>query len=318
MLAGRAGLLAGLVMAEALILGAMVYAAGGLGGAHLGMMHLQRVEQSTMPHTLPAIDAGTQPAIVVDDPSSRVIITAASDGRVHVTDDWHIQGFVWGKQRELPPLKEERTADGLSVTRSRYAGGFASFGFEQEHTLIAAPPDARITVKEASGIELSGNRGSVNMHSQDGHIDVTDTRAPIDIRSDDGSLHLTNVETDRLTATTADGRIVAKNVSVSGTHPSATLHSDNGSVHFSGTLAPDGTYTMDSADGRIEVSLASADGIRISTRTQDGHIDVNNVRLHGSDDGAGAIILNPAADRGALELASQNGNITLIAPGAQH
>ena len=316
MLAGRAGLLAGLVMAEALILGAMVYAAGGLHGP-IGIMHLQQIEGSATARVLPAIDAGSAPEIVVDDPSSRVIITASSDGRVHMTDDWNVHGFTWGRQRTLPQLKAERSANGVTITRAAYAGGFAGFGSMQEHTLIALPPAARINVREASGIDLSGNQGSVTMHSQDGHIDLTDTRAPIDIRSDDGSLHLTNVTTNRLNATTADGRITAKNVTLSGDRPSATLHSDNGSVHFFGTLAPDGTYVMNSNDGRIEVSLASADGIRIAARTQDGRIEVNHVRMH-NDDGGDAVTLNSSATRGSLELASQNGSITLIAPGAQH
>ena len=92
----RTALVAMLLAVEVMLVGLMYFAlrgsAAGSAIASGGGFHSADMSAKAFP----AIAAGPAPHVLIDDPGSGVYVTASTDGLVHVQDETHVHGFVWG------------------------------------------------------------------------------------------------------------------------------------------------------------------------------------------------------------------------------
>jgi hypothetical protein len=276
----RTGIIAVLIAVELFVAGIIAVSAGGLktftamGDAH-GF--------SNMSYTLPAIDAGDRPHVVINDAGSSVVVTASSDGKVHVTDTRHIHG--WGSAPAR--VQVQKTADGVLIERPDTPGSTLVFGLEFGGTSVEIPPGATLEIRNASGADVSDLTGTIAVRSNDGHISATNVHsADLSLTSGDGHISLTDIDAGKLNAVTADGAIRVSNLRVR-----------NGVLHTS--------------DGSIHIGFADAGDVTVRARTGDGSIRMNGIRQDGSP-----VEYKFGNGSGTLDVATQDGSIRVNTNGA--
>jgi len=279
----RTGVIAVLIAAELFIAAVIIVSAGGLrtfsaaGSAH---------DISYSPYSLPAVDAGSHPHVVIDDADSRVTVTPSSDGQVHVTDAARMSGWGWGSKPQH--LQVRKTADGVTIERPATPGNTMIFGFQSSRTAVALPAGATIEILHSGGADLSDLTGTISVHSDDGHVTATNVRtANLTMNTADGHITLDNVNADTLDVTTMDGSIRASN-----------LRARNGKAH-----------TM---DGSITLAFADAGDITVRAHTLDGSIRINGMR----QDDSSPIEYKLGNGSGSLDVATQDGSIRVTTNGA--
>ena len=242
----RTGIIAVLIAAEVFIASIIVVSAGGLktfsaaGSAH---------DFSYAPYSLPAVEAGSRPHVVIDDPDSRVVVTASTDGQVHVTDATRIGGWGWGSRPQH--LQIRKTGDGVVIERPATPGRIVIFGFEMSRTEVALPADAALEITHSGGADVSDLTGTISVHSDDGHIMATNLRSgDVALTTADGRITLDNIDADKLAVSTQDGSIRA-----------SSLRVRNGSAHTS-----DGSISLAFADtGDLTLHARPATAVSVST-----------------------------------------------------
>lgn len=262
----RVGIVAVLLAAEVFIGGAILWAV--MGGHPAWASHAEAV--NTMSE-LTRIDAGQAPHVVVNDPSNRVVITASTDGLVHVTDHTHRIGWFWGTASQAP-LSVSRTPDGVRIVRGdgRPHVDIAFIGLDFERTEVAVPAESRLEIQRCGGASLSGIQA-----------------ADVKIACNDGSLHFEDVQSPAIDAVTNDGSIRASGLHVDG----GLLKTGGGSIHVAlatpnllvhaqtgdGSIRINGErLAKDSDSGSAEYKIGTGAG-SLQVSTQDGsiHIDTN-------------------------------------------
>ena len=282
----RTGIIAVLIAAEVFIAGVIVASAGGLktftavGNAR---------DFSYAPYSLPAVDAGSHPHVVIDDADSRVVVTPSTDGMVHVTDATRVGGWGWGWGSRPQHVQVRKTADGVVIERPASQGRFILFGFEYSRTEVTLPAGATIEIAHSGGADLSDLTGTISVHSDDGHISATNLRSgDVALTTADGSIRLDNIDADKLAVSTADGSIRA-----------SSLRVRNGTAH--------------TGDGSITLAFADAGNLALHASTGDGSIRVNGARQGDSSSPLDYKLGNGA---GSLDVSTQDGSIRVTTNGA--
>lgn len=276
----RTGIIAVLIAVELFVASIIVVSAGGLKtfsaiGDARGF--------ANMSYSLPAVDAGSSPHVVIDDADSRVVVTASTDGKVHVTDTKHVHG--WGSAP--PRVRLQRTADGVVIERPAAPGSNMIFGLEFGGTSVEIPAGATLEIRNASGADVSDLTGTVAVRSSDGHISATNVHsADLSLTTGDGHISLTDVDADKLNAVTSDGSIRVSNLRVR-----------NGVLHTS--------------DGSIHIGFAGAGDVTVRARTGDGSIRMNGIR---QDESPAEYTFGNGS--GTLDVATQDGSIRVNTNGA--
>lgn len=281
----RTGIVAVLLAAELFIGAAIVWT---VTGGHMSWAQaagLHRVSEQGK--TFAPIDAGNAPHVVIDDPASRVIVTPATDGKVHVTDNSRTVGLVWGDGIQVP-LAVSRTAEGVSIRRGDGGPRVAIFGFNYRRTEVALPPGATLEIRRCGGADLTGLTGAVDVHCVDGSISLSGVHAgTLKIASDDGSLHLDDVSAPSIDAVTNDGSIRANRLAVEGGR-------------------------LQSADGSIHLAL-SGGNLTVHAHTGDGSIRVDGRRVAND---SGVADYEVGTGGGSLQVSTQDGSIHISTNGA--
>jgi hypothetical protein len=279
----RTGIIAVLIAAELFIAAVIVVSAGGLktfvaaGNGH---------DFNYAPYSLPAVDAGSHPHVVIDDADSRVAVTPSTDGQVHITDATRLGGWGWGSRPQH--LQVRKTADGVVIERPAVSGRVMIFGFETSRTEVAVPADATIEITHSGGADLSDLTGTISAHSDDGHITAANLRSgDLTLTTADGHITLDNVDADTFNVTTADGSIRA-----------SSLRVRNGTAH--------------TADGSITLAFADAGNLTVHARTADGSIRINGMR----QDDSSPTDYKLGNGAGSLDVATQDGSIRVTTNGA--
>jgi len=278
----RTGIIAVLIAAEVFIASVIVVSAGGLKTfSDVG----NAGDFNYTPYSLPAVDAGSQPHVVIDDTDSRVVVTPSTDGKVHVTDATRIAGWGWGSRPQHVQIR--KTADGVAIERPATPGRVIIFGFESSHTEVAVPAGATLEITHSEGADLSDLTGTISVRSDDGHITVTNVRTgDLTLSTADGRITLDNVDADKLSVATSDGSIHA-----------SSLRVRNGTAH--------------TADGSITLAFADGANLTVHARTLDGSIRINGMRQ--SDSPLDYTLGNGS---GSLDLLTQEGSIRVTSNGA--
>jgi hypothetical protein len=255
----------------------------------------------------------------------------------------------------IPKLQATRTADGVSIERAEYDDHFMglTIGDSDQVIEVDVPAGTHLEIVKSSGADVSGLTGGVKVSSQDGHITLAALQGTVDVHSADGYIEASNLHGDTITLASADGhvkasgvrcdtltlqsndgnvsaqdvaaqtftarsndgRIEAANLSITGSQPAATLHSDDGSVHVAGRFAANGTYEVSSGDGRVELTLPRGSDLTVNASTADGGIYVDG--NSGSSDGdSHQQTIKLGSGSGAMRVSSGDGSIHLTTNGA--
>jgi hypothetical protein len=279
----RTGIIAVLIAAEVFIASVIVVSAGGL--KTFSAVGSGR-DFNYAPYSLPAVDAGSHPHVVIDDADSRVVVTPSTDGKVHITDATRLGGWGWGSRPQH--LQVRKTADGVVIERPAISGRVMIFGFETSRTEVALPADATVEITHSGGADVSDLTGTISVHSDDGHITATNLRSgDLTLNTADGRIVLDNIDADNLNVSTSDGSIRA-----------SSLRVRKGTAH--------------TGDGSITLAFADTGDLTLHARTGDGSISVNGARQSDSS----PLDYRLGNGGGSLDVSTQDGSIRVTTNGA--
>jgi len=292
-----------LVAAEVLIVGMAIYSLGSGGAAFATGVH----QVDFTPRSIEPVAAGATPHVVIDDTASRVRVGASSDQLVHVRDFTQIRGAVFSSA-PYPQLTVARTADGLRVERPPTGNlSIHIFGMSDQLIEVDVPTGSRLEIVRCAGADIDGITGGVSVHSVDGHVKLADLQGSVDARSDDGYLEATNVRGNRLALASMDGHLTLRDVAV--TSLDATTR--DGRIEAK-TLSVSDDATLQTDDGSIRLELAPKADLSIDASTRDGKIVVDG---NSADDDAAQRTIRVGAGTGRMKLATGDGSIHIFTNG---
>lgn len=266
----RTGIIAVLLAAEVFIGGAILWVVMGGHPAWPASVSAENVNQmAEQTH----IDAGQAPHVLVSDPSNRVVVTASTDGLVHVTDHTHRFGWFWGSAASAP-LRVSRSSDGVDIVRGdEQAHGIAFIGIDFQQTEVAVPPHSRLEIAQCGGASVHGVQASdVKVACDDGSLRFTDVQTPqIDAVTKDGSIRASGLAVTAGRLATGDGSI---RVALASANLTVQAQTGDGSIRFNGTR-----LDKNSDSGSAQYQVGSGGG-PLQVTTQDGsiHIDTNGAQ----------------------------------------
>ena len=308
----RTGIVAMLLAAEVLVVGIGALAlSGSLHGlsAQAAGLHSEQF----VPEPIAALNAGSSPRVQISDPDSRVIVTASSDGRIHVTDLTSVSGVVWGSVH-LAQARLARIPAGVRIERAPEKNGMAfSFGDITQRIEVAVPPGSNLEIEQCSGASVASLTGAVRVRSQDGRISVSDLNGNLDALSNDGSVEARNVHASRIALQSLDGQVRMDDVSASrllATTRDGSIRADG--LVLSGTGA---TGRIRTDDGSVRLHFLDAGNANVHAQTADGRIVIDGQATRSDGDGADTRAVLGSAG-GKLDVFSQDGTITMTTNGA--
>lgn len=259
----RTGIVAVLLAAEVFIGGAILWAvSGGRMTARAQGMDVNRMSEQAR------LDAGASPHVLIDDPDTRVVVTASTDGKVHVTDHAHRMGWSLGPPADAR-LSVERTSDGVAIRRASTPGSVSFFGFDFQRTEVAVPPNSSLDIPHCGGASISGVQAAdVKIACAGGSLHFDDVQSPaIDAVTNDGSIRANKLRVGGGRLQSADGSI---RLALAGANLTVHAQTADGSIRMNGArIAGDGdsgatTYQFGTGGGSLQVS------------TQDGSIHITS------------------------------------------
>jgi len=183
-----------------------------------------------------------------------------SDANIHVTT-WHqksIEATVVSEHYKIGPgglqIEEHQAGDTVEI-RVRFPHNFSTFS-------ISHRVDINIQMPRS---------GSVNLHTGDGKIELSDFSGDMDLGSGDGAEEIHRVE-GRLHANTGDGHI-----NVDGKFDA--LHLKTGDGRIDARVSPGSTLAEEwmllTGDGSVNLQIPENLSADLYLHTGDGHIDVS-------------------------------------------
>lgn len=155
-----------------------------------------------------------------------------------------------------------------------------------------------LSASTSSGsIELDNVQGPANAHTNSGDVTANAITGPLTIETQSGSIRVQHI-TGQLQATTASGDVTASDSALSG---QSVLRTQNGSVRFSGSLDPRGSYTLQTTSGDVEATLSANAAFSLDAGTTSGTIQ----------NAFGSITVG-GMPRAQLSMHTQNGSIMLV------
>jgi len=304
----RLGIVLVLAAAEVFLLGLMMRSLGFSSPVQAAGFHTA----SFTPKAFSPIDAGTTPHVVIADAKSRVTVGVSQDGLVHVADQSHFHGAIWGQQN-LAQLLVNKTNDGVRIERPGDLADDRIFSLAfwcTERIRVDVPAGAHVEIVRSGGADISDLQAPVIAHSNDGHISATHIRGAVDFTSDDGYLALTDVTAPTVKLATKDGSLRFTGVDTG----SLEARTDDGSVRIAGLHV--GSGSIETSDGSVRIGLRDPD-LTVSARTDDGRIRVDGVTQQHDDSDASSGTIRLGNGTGSLSVASHDGSISITTNGAQ-
>jgi DUF4097 and DUF4098 domain-containing protein YvlB len=202
---------------------------------------------------------------------------------------------------------------------------------------VTVPREANVILRSVSGdIRVSNLNGELRADTFSGDLQITAVRRIRQAKTISGDLEITDSDGDELTGSTTSGDVVARGLkarsvdlqSISGDLHLTDVQSDrtfvrsfSGSIEFSGPLARNGRYELQTHSGEVRVSPQGTSGFSIEASTFSGDLrsdfpltlqgnSPNNVNTRGR---FGRTLRATSGDGGAvLSLQSFSGNITVV------
>ena len=155
-----------------------------------------------------------------------------------------------------------------------------------------------LTASTGSGsIAFDTIRGSVNVHTDSGDVTGNTITGPVAIAAASGSIKLQQI-TGELNAKTWSGDITVHTSAISG---NSLLQTVNGSVRFDGSIDAHGSYTMQTTNGDVDLTLPADTAFSLEASTGSGSVQ--------NAFGGGSVGGEP---RAPLVLRTQNGSVAVV------
>jgi hypothetical protein len=155
-----------------------------------------------------------------------------------------------------------------------------------------------LTASTGSGtISLDSVQGPINVHTESGDVTGNELSGPLTITAASGSIRLQKVS-GQVNAQTWSGDVTVSASALAGT---SRLQTQSGSVRFTGSLDPRGTYTMQTTNGDVDLTLPSNEAFLLQASTGSGTVQND---FGGNSTGSG-----PQAH---LSLHTQNGSVMIV------
>jgi len=188
------------------------------------------------------------------------LMVRTSDASITITtwDNNKIEAHLYSEGYKIGP-------DGLRVYESQ-SGDRVSIEVKFPHQVFFGWHSSRVSLE----IKVP-KQGSLDLHTGDGQIRVSDFKGDIVTYSGDGSQELQNVE-GNLRSRAGDGHLTVR-----GRFDNLELGTGDGRIEaevMAGSKV-NSSWLMHTGDGRLTVSLPSDLAADLEVRTSDGHIDVD-------------------------------------------
>src|SRR5579875_638302 len=155
-----------------------------------------------------------------------------------------------------------------------------------------------LTANTSSGsIEVDSIQGPAKVSTTSGDVTAENITGPLTIADQSGSLHLQQIK-GPVQATTVSGDVTAQDAMLSG---QSVLRTQNGSVHFYGSLDPHGSYRLQTTSGDVDATLPANAAFSLSASTVSGTVQ--------NDFGANVV---GSAPRAQIFMQTRNGSIAII------
>ena len=175
------------------------------------------------------------------------------------------------------------TSSRITVDAEGYRGRSRDSQYE-----ITVPEGVRVMLRSMSGnLKVRGVKGEVDLHTNNGDVEVTDAvariemvtlsgdvtglrlRGEVEATSLNGTVSLTDVQGRMVRAESTSGslelvNVVSRNIDVSTV---------SGEVDFTGPLDPQGQYSFQSHPGTVTLTVPPTTSARFSIETFNGEVD---------------------------------------------
>ena len=305
----RLAIIAGLGVVELWIVGLMLRSVAGGHDAGALITSAQIGSASPAPARdggARTIETGSAPDVVIDDEGATLTVTALTGASVAVRNR---SEHGWFDHHEAP-LRIEKTSGGVQILRAPGDAGIM-FGSPRRELDVVVPPQARLEVRNAGAMVVSGLRADAVLHSDDGSVRVRDNRGDLRVSTDNGRIELSDVEASYVEAGSDDGRITFDRVRADR----VAVSTDNGRIEVQRSRLRGGKIQTD--NGRVTLGLDPHSDVLISAKTESGKISAASpliVTGSGEEDDAPATI-RVGSGSGALDVASSDGSISIRSGG---
>ena len=223
---------------------------------------------------------GAHPLLMINGRHSNVDVHSGSAGSITMQIQAHNSGALLDAGTELRANQalDNQGYDRLNVTTSP--------AYEDVDYIVTAPAAARVQVAVDSGAIVVNGVSGASVDTGSGGLDIANVRGPVNVRTDSGDITARNINgamtiagesgsvrisdvTGSLSATTQSGDVIAQDANL---HGQSALKTTNGSVRFAGTLATQGSYTMETSSGDVDVMLPANAALQLNASTASGSV----------------------------------------------
>jgi DUF4097 and DUF4098 domain-containing protein YvlB len=158
-------------------------------------------------------------------------------------------------------------------------------------------------------IDVRGGSGIITLHSIQGSVALADATGRIEVNSVNESVELTNVS-GQIKAETTNGDMTLTGIKSASVEASTI----NGEVAYEGTVSDGGTYSFNSHNGDITVSIPEGVNVTLSVATANGDIDPSFPLPLTATAGKHRYTFKLGSGSARMEVESFQGNIQLRRP----
>ena len=135
---------------------------------------------------------------------------------------------------------------------------------------IAVDGMSGVTIDTGGGnLDIENVHGPVNVYTENGDITANNLAGSVDMNvGNGGSIRASNVN-GSIKAISHSGDVIVRAAALNGV---SDLETNYGSIHFEGTIDPQGTYTMKTINGNINLTLPGNAAFQLTASVGSGTI----------------------------------------------
>ncbi len=226
-----------------------------------------------------SFQVGGQPTLVLKGQNGSVNVVAGNAGTIIVKASSKDQSADTINQN----IRYDRSYDGQGhdVINLATEPGHGNINYD-----MVVPASAQIKIEVSSGsISVAGVSG-VSVDTNSGSLDIEDVSGPVNVYTTNGDITARNLKgqvimesvngsvranaiVGQMKAVTQNGDVVVREATLDG---QSTLKTNYGSVRFSGTLDTQGTYTLSTHSGNVNLTLPGNAAFQFHASTGSGSI----------------------------------------------
>ena len=222
---------------------------------------------------------GEQPTFILHGHSGNVTVTAANTNMITVKTSK--KGGNLDANGDSQGINYSRSYHGQRhdvITMTIASGQIDSTIEVPASTQVQIAVDSgSISVTGVSGVNIDTTSGnldieeigkSVHAYTTNGDITARNLKGQVEMETVNGSIRATTIA-GQVQAITQNGDVILREATLNS---QSTLKTTYGSVYFSGTIDPQGTYTLGTHSGNVNLTLPDNTPLQLHARTSSGSI----------------------------------------------